>query len=105
VYLEALQLVGDDGRAVTAGKGAGHRAGTLFDRPVLEGPRDHAAQLLGGALPADPHAGVRDEDAGGVIQLVTTIGNADERNAIGEGGVDRLPARVGDDERRVGRCR
>ena len=36
VYLEALQLVGDDGRAVVAGEGAGHRPGTPFDRLVLE---------------------------------------------------------------------
>ena len=44
---------------------------------------------------------MRDDHAGGVIGLVATIGNADERNAVGERGVDRLPARVGDDERRV----
>ena len=92
VHLEALQFVGDGGRAVAAGQSGGHRAGALFDRLVYEGLRDHAAQLLGGALLADAHAGVRDDYAGGVVRLVATIGNADQRNTIGEGGVDRLPA-------------
>lgn len=87
-------------RAV-ASKRLRHRDRAALEGGVSERPDDCPTELGGRGVLADAHPRATGDDASSVVGLVAAVGHTDERHAIGEGRVDRLPTGVRDDERGV----